>query len=235
MSGNSFRRRALGHAKDHADHEPDQHEHGEDPEQKGELAEREPPQLALPQEEARLPDRPAVAVVLDDFAAHSHGRVVGVPALRVEKDRGALPVALTPRAHMPSLSPRPVRETRAGGMLRRLAVLGVLGIAAGLAVARPTTGAPSARAQAASDEQVLEVGDVVRVRGSALGCRVTRMSALPGQTVLDCRRAGPLPGTFGTFFGERKLLVVRFEGPRVAKVVFEATHKKRFRTCHDSR
>jgi hypothetical protein len=102
-----------------------------------------------------------------------------------------------------------------------------------LALARPA-GTASEQSPTATDELLLEVGDVVRVKDGAVGCRVTRSSAFGGQKVLDCRRAGALRGTYGALLGDRKLLVVRFESGEVAKVVFSATHRKGFTRCQGS-
>jgi hypothetical protein len=115
-------------------------------------------------------------------------------------------------------------------MSRRLLMLVVLVVALGLALARPAETA-SGSAQTTEDELLLEVGDIVRVGDAAVGCKVTRSSAFSGQKILDCRRAGPLSGTYGALLGDRKLLVVRFGDERVARVVFTATHKKSFSKC----
>jgi hypothetical protein len=115
-------------------------------------------------------------------------------------------------------------------MSRRLIMLVVVVIALGLALARPAETA-SGSAQTAEDELLLDVGDIVRVGDGAVGCKVTRSSAFSGQKILDCRRAGPLSGTYGALLGDRKLLVVRFRDGQVAKVVFTATHKRSFSRC----
>ena len=115
-------------------------------------------------------------------------------------------------------------------MSRRLITLVVVVVALGLALARPAETA-SGSAQTAEDELILDVGDIVRVGDGAIGCKVARSSAFSGQKILDCRRAGPPAGTYGALLGDRKLLVVRFGDGQVAKVVFTATHKKRFSRC----
>jgi hypothetical protein len=97
-------------------------------------------------------------------------------------------------------------------------VAGVLGIGAGVthAVRAPV---------------VLGVGDTIQVRGQPVGCMVRRFQ---GRTVVDCRRAGTLAGTYGTFFDGAKVVVVRFESAQAGKAVFKAEHgQRRFTVCRD--
>ena len=49
--------------------------------------------------------------------------------------------------------------------------------------------------------------------------------------MLDCRRGGPLAGTYGTMLSARRAQVVRFRSSSVAKVVFTATHGGGARRC----
>jgi hypothetical protein len=77
----------------------------------------------------------------------------------------------------------------------------------------------------------LDVGDSVRVDGAGIGCRVTRLSQYGGRTFLDCRRSGPLAGTYATLLGEREVSVIRFINTRTAKVVFRARHKGTHQRC----
>jgi hypothetical protein len=101
----------------------------------------------------------------------------------------------------------------------------LVGAAATLAVA------PRDGADAASGTQqpiVLKVGDRVAVEGQPLGCRVARQD---GQTVVDCRRAGKLAGSYGTMLSARKAMVVRYHSDTEAKVVFTATHRGGTRRC----
>jgi hypothetical protein len=82
-----------------------------------------------------------------------------------------------------------------------------------------------ARAQLPGIEPLtLDLGDRVRVDGAGIGCRVTRLSQYGGRTFLDCRRSGPLSGTYATLLGEREVAVIRFVKTRTAKVVFTARH-----------
>jgi len=69
----------------------------------------------------------------------------------------------------------------------------------------------------------LAQGDIAKVNGAPLGCIVRKQDGYPA---LDCRRVGPLAGSYGTILTSRKVLVVRFENQRTAKVVFSARHNK---------
>jgi len=71
----------------------------------------------------------------------------------------------------------------------------------------------------------LSVGDRFRVEGAPLGCRVARLQAYGGRVFVDCRRAGPLSGSYGTLVSGREAMVVRFRNARTAKVVFQAKHE----------
>jgi hypothetical protein len=61
-----------------------------------------------------------------------------------------------------------------------------------------------------------------------MGCRVVRQD---GHVVMDCRRGGPLAGTYGTMISARGAKVVRYRSSSVAKVVFTATHGGGARRC----
>jgi hypothetical protein len=69
----------------------------------------------------------------------------------------------------------------------------------------------------------LAQGDIVTVSGARIGCVVRRQD---GYAALDCRRIGPLAGSYGTILTSQKALVVRFDDQRTAKVVFAAQHRK---------
>jgi hypothetical protein len=117
-------------------------------------------------------------------------------------------------------------------MSRLALIAGLLVIALGLAAWWPAdTRSAATPPRSGGGEILIDVGDVVRVKGGAVGCRVTRRAGFPGQKLLDCRRAGALPGTFGVFMGLRKLLVVRFEERSVARVVFTGTHQGESTIC----
>jgi hypothetical protein len=108
-------------------------------------------------------------------------------------------------------------------MTRMLIVAAVA--AAFVAGTATAPGDPAGARAASSDSLTLSVGDRVRVEEAAVGCRVARLSTYAGRIFVDCRRAGPLAGTYGAFLGEREVLVVRFRGGRTAKVVFRAHHE----------
>jgi hypothetical protein len=90
---------------------------------------------------------------------------------------------------------------------------------------------PAAGIRGAASPPELEVGDRFRVRGAEIGCRVARIAALGGRTVVDCRRAGPLAGTYGAMVSEREAVIVQFRSGQTAKVVFEARHEGSARRC----
>jgi hypothetical protein len=73
------------------------------------------------------------------------------------------------------------------------------------------------------------LGDIAKVSGAPIGCIVRRQN---GEAALDCRRAGDLTGSYGTILTKTQVLVVRFESPKVAKIVFQARHRQlRAHTC----
>ena len=78
---------------------------------------------------------------------------------------------------------------------------------------------------------VAHLGDEVRVPDTPIACRVVRVRELGRRVGLDCRRGGPLSGTYGTLLTAREAAVVRFESARVAKVISVATHDGEPRTC----
>jgi hypothetical protein len=77
-------------------------------------------------------------------------------------------------------------------------------------------------------QYVLKVGDTMRVDGARIGCQVTRRA---GRVFIECRRAGALAGTYGTFLSDRTATVARFRSSRSAQVVFTATQKGAWRAC----
>jgi hypothetical protein len=84
-----MRPRRLGE-QDEPDDQPDDHQDDQDPEQERRLADRQPRDLALAEEEARPAPSPSVIVVLDNLAARGGGRVVRRLAFRVRiADNGA--------------------------------------------------------------------------------------------------------------------------------------------------
>ena len=100
----------------------------------------------------------------------------------------------------------------------------VVGLAAALGIGAGVTHAGRAPV-------VVGVGDTIQVRGQPVGCMVRRFQ---GRTVVDCRRAGTLAGTYGTFFDGAKVVVVRFESAKAGTAVFTPEHgKRRFSVCRD--
>lgn len=89
----------------------------------------------------------------------------------------------------------------------------------------------------AADVRTLEVrtGDRIRVVGAPIGCRIARMSRFGGRVVVDCRRAGPLAGSFATFFTAREAALAKFESNRAAKLVVVAPHDGEVRRCEAAR
>lgn len=77
-------------------------------------------------------------------------------------------------------------------------------------------------------EHVLKVGDTMQVEGGTLGCQVTRRA---GRVGIECRPAGALRGSYGTFLTSRTATVARFRSSRTAQVVFTARHKGGWRAC----
>ena len=113
--------------------------------------------------------------------------------------------------------------------MTRLLLLSILVLALAV-VGLALRGEGSARGDNATDV-VLSVGDTMRAEGAPIGCQVTRRS---GRTVIDCRRAGSLAGTYGTLLDERRVRVMRFRSSDTAKVVFKAKHDGKARRCHDA-
>lgn len=107
-------------------------------------------------------------------------------------------------------------------MARGLIVLAV--VAAFIAGALSGPGVPAGAQLPGIEPLTLDLGDRVRVEGADIGCRVTRLSQYAGRTFLECRRSGPLAGTYATLLGEREVAVIRFVKTRTAKVVFTARH-----------
>jgi hypothetical protein len=86
-------------------------------------------------------------------------------------------------------------------------------------------------AHAASDDVLVSLGDTVQVDKAPVGCRVTRLARHGNRIFLDCRRNGRLAGSYGAYFGEKDVLVVRFVGQRKAKTVLHARHEGEAAKC----
>jgi hypothetical protein len=70
---------------------------------------------------------------------------------------------------------------------------------------------------------VLSPGDAVQIAGIPVGCQVVRRG-VPPATMLDCRRAGKLAGSYGVLIGRWNVRVIRFESAREARTVLTAKH-----------
>jgi hypothetical protein len=83
---------------------------------------------------------------------------------------------------------------------------------------------------AAPDEAIpVAVGDIVKVTGAPLGCVVRFQNGL---RALDCRKTGPIAGTYGAIVTSKQLLVVRYESRKAGTIVFSAHHRRlRVKTC----
>jgi hypothetical protein len=83
---------------------------------------------------------------------------------------------------------------------------------------------------AAPDEAIpVAVGNTVKVTGAPLGCVVRFQNGL---RALDCRKTGPIAGTYGAIVTSKQLLVVRYESRKAGTIVFSAHHRRlRVKTC----
>jgi hypothetical protein len=77
-------------------------------------------------------------------------------------------------------------------------------------------------------QQALEVGDSFVVPGASIGCQVTRRGSA---VFVECRRAGKVKGTYGTFISNRTVKVARFRSSRTAQVILTAKHGGKWRAC----
>jgi hypothetical protein len=103
-----------------------------------------------------------------------------------------------------------------------LAACALVAPAAAFGWGKQTAGAPGGTVP-------IVLGDVAKVTGAPIGCLVRQQN---GERALDCRRAGPLAGRYGTILTPTQVLVVRFESRKAAKIVFQARHQQpRVHTC----
>jgi hypothetical protein len=112
--------------------------------------------------------------------------------------------------------------------MRKVSLVAIVATATLCALAIARTGS---QAEAASEDLRLSVGETVQVDGAPVGCRATRLARYGNRVFLDCRRGGRLIGSYGTYFGEKDVLVVRFVGPRKAKTVLHARHEGEVARC----
>lgn len=201
------------HPNHHADDDPHGDEHREHPQEESSLAHGEPWEL-----------RP-----IEEYsdAAKSPGQDVGgFSTLEWASRAGARPIAVGGHAvRVPDHVDVQSRVT-----LSRRAGFVVAAAAAFVAIASNVSVASSG----ASEVYSLQVGDVVRVSGVPIGCKVIRRTEQPAGRFLDCRRAGPLAGTYGAVVGSRRLMVVKFRSGQSAQVVFTATQGGDSKTCRQS-
>jgi hypothetical protein len=113
--------------------------------------------------------------------------------------------------------------------VRRLLLMA--GLLSAAALTATALAQPSVRQADGPQQHVLKVGDTMRVEGAPIGCQVTRRAA---RLVIECRRAGALARTYGTFLSERTATVARFRSSRSAQVVFTARQKGGWQTCGKS-
>ena len=113
-------------------------------------------------------------------------------------------------------------EVRPRGRLRRHRCAAAAALAIALALPAGALALTSQHRQA-PDVVRLAPGDIVEVAGAPIGC-IVRLHT--GELALDCRRGGPLAGTYGTLLTPKQVIVERFESSKVAKVVFQAHHER---------
>ena len=225
----SSSRRPLGEKQDDTDGRPDGDQRGEDPEQKRGLADRQPRQLLAREEEPSAAGRPPVRGELDDLAGDRRGGIVGRTPVGVdENDPPVAPLV----AHVDTVPRFRAGLTSATTRLRRAGLVGAVGLLGVMVGA--LVGGPSQASGAARSTVLLSHGDTARVADVPVGCLVVRRG-VPPATMLDCRRAGPLAGTYGVLLGRWNVRVVRFRSAREAQVVFTATHGGRSVCCTGSR
>jgi hypothetical protein len=76
---------------------------------------------------------------------------------------------------------------------------------------------------------VLRLGDTLRIAKTDVGCAVAKRN---GQTMIECLPNHRRAGAYATLAGDRRVLVVRFTTPAVARTVFHATqHDPHSTTC----
>jgi len=110
---------------------------------------------------------------------------------------------------------------------RVLLLAGLLSLPAFTATALASP-AQIAQTPAPPVQSVLNVGDSFVVPDAKMGCEVTRRGS---SVVVECRRAGKVKGTYGTFMSGKTVRVARFRSSRSAQVVFTARHGGKWRAC----
>lgn len=111
-------------------------------------------------------------------------------------------------------------------------LLAISALLAALALGAWSASSDAAGARATDSETItVRPGDQIRVAGAPIGCRVVRMKEFGGRVVIDCRRAGPLAGTYGTLISGREAVLIQFKSKRAAKQIVCATHHGDVRRC----
>ena len=77
-------------------------------------------------------------------------------------------------------------------------------------------------------QHALNVGDSFVVPGASIGCQVTRRGSA---VVVECRRAGKVRGTYGTFISSKTARVAKFRSSGTAQVLFTGKHGGKWRAC----
>jgi hypothetical protein len=191
---------------------PDGDEAGEDPQQEGGFAEGQPGQLLACEEESATFDRLLVDSELADLAGYDLRRIVRGTAVDVDAGR----TVVASLAHSVTV-PRPCDLKTPERTWPRKALAVVAAGASCLALAGASAGAGQREAAAV----VLARGDIARVAELPVACRVARRGTPPA-TMLDCRRAGKLAGSYGVLVGRWNVRVVRFTSAHEARVVLTA-------------
>jgi hypothetical protein len=84
---------------------------------------------------------------------------------------------------------------------------------------------------ASAETFVARPGDTVRVEGTPIACRIVRVRELDKRVAFDCRRGGPLAGTYGTLLTAREAAIVKFESATTARLVSVARHRGARESC----
>jgi hypothetical protein len=108
-----------------------------------------------------------------------------------------------------------------------LALCSVTGVGAWLGSATAAGNGSEASAAAV----IARPGDVVRVPNTTIACRVVRVREFGKRLGFDCRRGGPLAGTYGTVLTGNEAALVEFESARTATVVAMGKHSGDAERC----
>ena len=115
--------------------------------------------------------------------------------------------------------------------MSKLLMLSLLAAVVGLGTWLGAEAAAGGATRASTETFVARPGDRVRVEGTPIACRVVRVRELGKRVAFDCRRGGPLAGTYGTLLTAREAAIVKFESPTTARVVSVARHSGARESC----